>query len=231
MWSTGSLSTPKLLKFQPHLCPFQGNKAIFVWSCSVVLRTHPPGFWCTCGREAVEFSTNNVKGIGLTFQNCSQEVVSPLPTSSQSRTRFLVVPLSLLAFCSKEITSTCTVNYFWLKNPQQSLSKLSSYLSHHDLISAFLVEGTPRSLYQHQLRLSCKQRIMAQETAANWFVQAKLPVPGTKELLFFHCAITHRALQSWEGEKALPQKPLGMGHFRSTDTFGWVSQSLLYSQR
>lgn len=50
---------------------------------------------------------------------------------------------------------------------------------------------------------------MAQEIAANWFVQAKLPVPGTKKLLFFHCAITATALQSWEGGEDLPQKPLG----------------------
>lgn len=67
-------------------------------------RAHPPGSYEPVAGRLLSFEPTSARGIGLTSQNSSQEVVRSLPSSSHPRTRFLVVPLSLLALCSKEIT-------------------------------------------------------------------------------------------------------------------------------
>lgn len=81
MWSTGRFSTPKLLKFHPHLRPFQDAKAFFVqsWSivCRGIVRAQSHRFLIYLWEESHWFIVpRNVRCIGVTFrQHFSQEIL------------------------------------------------------------------------------------------------------------------------------------------------------------
>lgn len=77
----------------------------------MVLRTHPQGSAGPVAGRLVSFEPT-MSGYWFNLPQFLQEAEKPLPSSSHPKKRLLVAPLSPLALCSKQITSTCIVNYF-----------------------------------------------------------------------------------------------------------------------